>query len=186
MKALIIALFTLIPALAWAAPQVGTELPAVVIDGEDGGLVEGGAFRSEDFKGRIIVLFYVDPDEKDLNQAAVKALADLPKVDAVQSVAVINLAATWLPNSVIASKLEDSQKEHPRTIYVKDKEKILVKKWNAGDDTYMIALIDQNGKVLFAHDGKLGPKDIDLMIQTLKDAAQALTGKTLDDLPPSS
>ena len=185
MRRLLLSLCLLLPLAAGAAPKVGTQLPPVVIDGDQGGLVEGGAFRSEDLKGRIIVLFYVDPDEKDLNEPAVKALGELPKVDAVQSVAVINLDATWLPNGVIASKLEESQKKHPRTIYVKDKEKVLVKKWNAGDDTYMIALLDETGKVLFAQDGKLNQQDIDRLIHTLKDAAQALTGKTLDALPPA-
>ncbi|MDT8446749.1 MAG: YtfJ family protein [bacterium] len=184
MKYWLIACLLLLPSFAGAAPQEGSILPPLVLEGDNGGLVQGGAFRSEDFKGKIVVLFYVDPDEKDLNQPAVEALAALPKVDAVQSVAVINLAATWLPNSVIASKLETSQKEHPLTIYAKDLEKVLVKQWNAGDDTYMIALIGADGKVLFAKDGKLNDGDINRLVNTLKQAAQALTGKSMEDLPP--
>ena len=48
----------------------------------------------------------------------------------MQSVAVINLAATWKPNSIIGLILSSKQKEFPKTIYVEDENSKLVKNGN--------------------------------------------------------
>jgi len=54
--------------------------------------------------GKVYVLFYVDPDEKDTNNEASDAL-DREKFpsEKFQTVGIINMAATWLPNFAISS-----------------------------------------------------------------------------------
>ena len=49
------------------AIELGQVPPSVVIDGKNGGKVDGSAWDSSMLKGKIHTLFYVDPDKRDLN-----------------------------------------------------------------------------------------------------------------------
>ena len=115
------------------AVELGNVPSSVTLDGENGGRIDGSAWSSAMLKGKVHILFYVDPDERNLNEALSQALKkrhfDRKKY---ASVAMINLAATWLPNAILESKLKAKQKEFPDTIYVKDKKKVLVNKWGLG------------------------------------------------------
>jgi len=191
MKRLLLGLALFFPFFAQAALPVGEVFKPVTLSGEEGGLVKGGAWDPSSHAGKVVVLFYVDPDEKDLNEDAVEALSALPKGPIVISVAVINLAATWLPNAVIASKLKDSQKEHPLTTYVKDLDKKLVKVWGLGDDTNSLSVIGADSKVVYSYDGKLDAGEIDQMISVLKKAvgealAKDQSSTDLDTSVPAS
>ena len=99
------------------AIEVGAVPKAVTIDDENGGKVDGSAWNSSMLKGKIYTVFYVDPDKRDLNNPLADAIKakqfDRSKVN---SVAIINLAATWLPNVFIESKLTEKQKKFPPTI----------------------------------------------------------------------
>src|SRR3989339_1351832 len=152
-------------AAALAAPPLGQTLPSVTLEGKAGGLVAGGAWRSEALKGKTILLFYIDPDEKTLNDEAIAEFAKQKRNDEkFQSVVVINMAATWLPNVAIQSSLEAKQKEFPQTQYARDMSRVLVQAWNLGDDNNDVMLLDATGKVLFAKDGKLTPAETQTVI----------------------
>ena len=162
------ALFVL-PQMAQAI-EMGQVPPKVELKEKVGGRLDGTAWSSEELKGKVHVLFYVDPDEKDTNNEASEAL-DKEKFPAekFQSVAIINMAATWMPNFAISMSIEDKQKRYPRTIYVKDYKKVLVEAWKIADDSSNILAFDKQGKLIFRKDGKLGPGDIQKLIQTIKD-----------------
>ncbi|MBN2824027.1 MAG: transcriptional regulator [Campylobacterales bacterium] len=114
-------------------------------------------FSTDIIKGKRFLLNYVDPDARELNRAFMRELEAFNKGQ-IGSIAIINLAATWLPNSLIESELKKSQKAHPTTIYVKDYNKVLVKKWELKDDDYNTLIFDKNRKLLFKAHGKLTPK----------------------------
>lgn len=155
-----------LPSLAFAALPVGQSAPSVTLDGDLGGLVSGGAWNSESMKGKFTILFYVDPDEKTLNDEAADAFKAVDKDYArYGSVAIINMDATWLPNVAIQSSLEKKQKEFPNTVYVKDLEKHLVDAWGLGDDTSVITVFDPEGVVLFSKDGKLNAAEIQEVVE---------------------
>jgi YtfJ family uncharacterized protein len=143
------------------AIELGTVPTAVSIDGENGGKIDGSSWESSTLKGKINTVFYVDPDMRDLNNPLADALKkknfDRKKVN---SVAIINLAATWLPNVFIESKLQEKQKKFPRTIYVKDKKKVLVKQWNLADNNSDVLIFDQQGKLLYKKFGKVSDEEI--------------------------
>jgi predicted transcriptional regulator len=145
--------------------EVRTKAPScfsVFVDG-------GGPWKSDRFKGFVTILFYVDPDESDLNNAASEALKDanLP-ADQVRSVAVINMDATLLPNFLIQGKLEDKQKEYQNTLYVMDYKKVLVNEWGLGDHNNDVVIFDKQGKVLFSVDGQLNDSQIKQMLAAVK------------------
>ena len=71
----------LVPTFSLAELPVGSTPKIITLDGELGKLVDGGGpWKSDRFKGFVTILFYVDPDEADLNNAASEALknANLP------------------------------------------------------------------------------------------------------------
>jgi YtfJ family uncharacterized protein len=162
-----VCLFT---SLAWAEMQMG-QVPSKVELKEDlGGRVDGGAWSSEEMKGKVHVLFYVDPDEKDLNNDASEALnKEKFPPEKYQSVGIINMAATWLPNFVISSSLEEKQKKYPRTIYVRDYKKVLVNAWSIADDNSDVLAFDKQGRLIFRKEGKLSSEEIQKLLQVIKD-----------------
>ncbi len=155
-------LAALLATLNLYAVTIGEVPKNIVIDNDNGGLVKGGAWDSSMLKDKVYVMFYVDPDEKDVNEdfsQALKAKKYREKGD-FGSIAIINMAATWKPNFAIEAILKGKQKEFPKTIYVKDKDKILVKEWELGDDASNIVIFSKNGTVLFYKSGKMDDEDM--------------------------
>jgi YtfJ family uncharacterized protein len=151
------------------AVELGKVPPKVTISGENGGKLDNSTWSSSMLKGKIYTLFYVDPDKKDLNNALADALKarkfDRKKVN---SVAIINLAATWLPNALIESALKKKQKKFPHTTYVKDKKKVLVGKWNLADDNSDILIFNKKGKLIYKKFGKLSAKEISSVLALIE------------------
>lgn len=145
--------------------------PVVELSGDNGGRLDGKAWSSSELKGKVHVLFYVDPDEKDLNNEASEALA-AENFDRSRygSIAVINMDATWLPNSILEGALEKKQKKYPHTLYVKDLEKIIVKKWDGivKDDDSNILVFDKGGNLIFKINGKAKVAQVKEMIKLIK------------------
>ncbi len=152
------------------AIEIGKVPNAVIISDDKGGKTDGTAWHSSDLKGKVHVVFYVDPDKKDDNNGLSAALKkrhfDRKKY---ASVAIVNLAATWLPNALIESKLKEKQKEFPDTTYVKDKKKILVKEWGLADDNSDILVFDKKGKLIYKKFGKVPEHEIKDIITLIEE-----------------
>jgi len=145
--------------------------PKIVLEGDLGGRLDGTPWKSEELvSGKVIVLFYVDPDESDLNNHVSDALkAENFPLDKYGSVGVANMDATWLPNFAINIKLKSKQEKHKSTVYVKDLEKILVKKWGLNDDDSDVMLFGKDGKVLYSVDGKFTDTQVKEIVKTVWD-----------------
>ncbi|NQU16241.1 MAG: transcriptional regulator [Desulfobacteraceae bacterium] len=154
---------------AWAGIEMGQVPPKVDLKDKLGGRLDGTPWSSSELTGKIHVIFYVDPDEKDLNNDASEALKaeKLPR-DRFQSFAIINMAATWLPNFAISSALKDKQKQYPTTIYVRDYKKVLVNKWEIADDNNDVLAFDKNGRLFFKKYGKLNEKEIQDLLKAVR------------------
>jgi len=152
----------------WAV-ELGKVPVKVTISGENGGKLDGSSWHSSMLKGKIYTVFYVDPDKKDVNNALADALK-AKKFDRkkVNSVAILNMAATWLPNALIESKLKDKQKKFPHTLYVKDKKKVLVKKWKLADDNSDILIFNKKGKLIYKKFGQVSASEIAKVIKLIE------------------
>jgi len=150
-----------VPGIGWAGLQMGQVPSHVELKDKLGGRLDDTAWRSDELTGKVHVLFYVDPDKKDLNNEASDALKKeaFPQ-DGFQSYAVINMAATWLPNFAISSSLKEKQKRYPTTIYVRDYKKTLVKAWGIADNNSDVLAFDKEGRLIFRKDGLLDAEDI--------------------------
>ncbi|HYA94623.1 MAG TPA: YtfJ family protein [Thermodesulfobacteriota bacterium] len=152
------------------ALEIGEIPPKIELKEKLGGRLDGKPWSSEELQGKVYVLFYVDPDEKDTNNDASEAL-DREKFpdDKFQSVGIINMAATWLPNFAISSALKDKQKRYPRTIYVRDYKRVLVKAWKIADDSSNVLAFDKKGRLIFRKDGKLSAEEIQTLVKVIRD-----------------
>ena len=167
MKKIIIGLLFIVGSLF--AIELGKIPPQVTLSGDLGEKIDGGTWNSSMIKGKIYILFYVDPDKRDLNNALADALQsrnfNKHKVD---SIAVINLAATWIPNAILENILKKKQKKFPDTLYVKDKKKVLVKKWHLSDDNSDILIFDSKGKLIYKKFGKVTKSEIKSIIKLIE------------------
>jgi len=170
MKNIKTAFFSLIfLASSLMAVDIGKVPPQVTISGKDGGKTDGTPWSSSMLKGKVYIVFYVDPDKKRLNQELTKKLKE-KHFDRSRygSVAIINLKATWMPNALLEAILKKKQKEFPDTLYVKDKNKVLVKKWDLADDNSDVLLFDKNGVLIYKQFGKLSKSQIEEVISLIE------------------
>ena len=144
-------------------------LKQIDLSGDKGSRVDGSPWSSSEIKGKVYALFYVDPDEKDLNEHAAQALKKekFPR-EKYGSIAVINMAANWSPNFILDSVLEGKQEEYPDTIYVKDLDKHLVKEWSLKDDSSNIVIFDKEGNAIYKILGKASDKQVKEMLEIVK------------------
>ncbi len=164
-------LLPLLLALSAAALPLHQVPPTITLEGERGETANGKPWISaQTLQGKVYILFYVDPDKKDLNNNLSEALKR-QKFDHNRygSVAIVNMAATWMPNFAIEAKLKKKQELYPDTLYVKDKQKVLVKEWGLADDNSDILLFDKEGKLIYFYEGKLNEKEIAKVIKLIEE-----------------
>ena len=159
------------PTMVLAELPIGEIPQKVVLKGDLGGRIDGTQWSSEELvSGKVIVLFYVDPDESELNNHASDALKaeNYPK-EKYGSIGMANMAATWLPNFAINMKLKNKQEQHKSTVYVKDLEKTLVKKWGLSDDNSDVVVFGKDGSVLYSVDGKFTDAQVKEIVKVVWD-----------------
>ena len=159
------------PTMVLADLSIGEIPPKVVLKDDLGGRLNGTQWSSEELvSGKVIVLFYVDPDESELNNHVSDALKaeNYPK-EKYGSIGMANMAATWLPNFAINMKLKSKQEKHKTTVYVKDLEKTLVKKWGLSDDNSDVVVLGKDGRVLYSVDGKFTDPQVKEIVKVVWD-----------------
>ena len=161
----------LFPTIVLAELPIGEIPPKVVLKDDLGGRLDGTQWSSEELvSGKVIVLFYVDPDESELNNHVSDALKaeNYPK-EKYGSIGMANMAATWLPNFAINMKLKSKQEQYKSTVYVKDLEKSLVKKWGLSDDNSDVVVFGKDGRVLYSVDGKFTDAQVKEIVKVVWD-----------------
>ena len=161
----------LVPTMLLAELPIGEIPPKVVLKGDLGGRIDGTQWSSEELVSeKVIVLFYVDPDESELNNHVSDALKaeNYPK-EKYGSIGMANMAATWLPNFAINMKLKSKQEKHKETVYVKDLDKTLVKKWGLSDDNSVVVVFGKDGRVLYSVDGKFTDAQVKEIVKVVWD-----------------
>ena len=161
----------LFPTMVLAELPIGEIPPKVVLKDDLGGRLDGTQWSSEELVSRkVIVLFYVDPDESELNNHVSDALKaeNYPK-EKYGSIGMANMAATWLPNFAINMKLKSKQEQYKSTVYVKDLEKTLVKKWGLSDDNSDVVVFGKDGRVLYSVDGKFTDAQVKEIVKVVWD-----------------
>ncbi len=161
----------LVPTMLLAELPIGEIPPKVILKGDLGGRIDGTQWSSEELVSeKVIVLFYVDPDESELNNHVSDALkAENYPRKKYGSIGMANMAATWLPNFAINMKLKSKQEKHKETVYVKDLDKTLVKKWGLSDDNSDVIVFGKDGRVLYSVDGKFTDAQVKEIVKVVWD-----------------
>ncbi len=173
MKKLTIMMFAVLCLTAFAFAGeivVGEKPPVIELSGRDGGRLDNTPWSSEELKDQVWCLFYVDPDESDLNVAAEDSLnaEDIPD-DKLKTAAVINYKGTRLPGFAVSIVLRGKQKDHPNTLYLKDNKHVFVNEWGLTDDTYCTLVFDKEGVLVYRKDGKMNEEEIAEYISVIKE-----------------
>ena len=150
---------------------LGKVPPSVVIDKENGADSQGKAWHSQMLKGKVHTLLYMDPDKREESMLLLKALQKMShSASSYQTVAIINLAATWMPNAVLQSLLAKKQKELKNMMYIFDKKKFLVSKWHLKDDASNVLILDKQSRVIYQKSGRLSAKDVAVILKKIEEA----------------
>jgi len=159
----------LINQVVWAL-ECGEPPPSVELKEKVGARLDGTPWSSDELQGKVSVIFYVSPDEKDTNNPASDAL-DKEKfpTDRFQSYGIVNMAASMLPNFAINLALKQKQERYPTTIYVRDYKKVLVQAWNIADHSSNVMVFNKKGTLIFRKDGKLTGEEIQKLVKSVQD-----------------
>jgi Predicted transcriptional regulator len=86
------------------------------------------------FGERVLVIFYTDPDVKDVNDALSSALkAKGFPADKYSGIGIANCKVTWIPNAAIRMKARQKEQQFPGSIVMIDDAEKLKSSWGLGD-----------------------------------------------------
>ena len=159
----------IVMSLSLMAQNTSHTLPSVTLSGATGGYADGRSWKSTTLAGANRLIIYMDPDKRKNVTHLMNALSKNGSKN-FTTVAIVNLAATWMPNRVLISKLNKQKGKMKRTEYVFDKKKVLVSKWYLPDDDTTVIVTNKAGKVLYQKSGKLSQLDVDTILKKLTNA----------------
>lgn len=153
------------------AAVVGKVVPDLNLTGDDGGFVDNRPFYFKNLRGKIFVIMFADPDEKGegeiLNETLNKAKENFPD-NTMQSIALINLKATWKPNWIINKILKSKQKKFPNAWFVKDVNGKMMREWGLKDDAYECLIINENGILIKYETAPFDQAKVDEIIDAIE------------------
>jgi uncharacterized protein len=126
---------------------------------------------SDDFKGRVLSIFYVDPDEKDLNNHVEDALLKdkgLDRDKTYKGLGITNLKASKMPNFIIKSVIT-SKKEKTGAIILLDYDYTILKLWGLKNDSSDLVILDKNRICRYVYNGKLPPEEVVKAVNIIKE-----------------
>jgi uncharacterized protein len=126
---------------------------------------------SPDFKGRVMSIFYVDPDEKDMNSHVEDALLKDPGLDrkvTYKGLGITNLKASALPNFIIKGVIKSKQ-EKTGAIILLDYDYTILNLWGLKNDSSNLVILDKDRICRYIYKEKLPPEEVAKMIAIIKE-----------------
>lgn len=104
------------------------------------------------FGEKLVVIFYTDPDEKDVNDPISNALKikNYPKEKFV-GLGIANCKDTWIPDAAIKMKARQKEKQFPGSSVLLDTKRIVSSAWGLGDcnNAGVIIIVGKDSKIKF-------------------------------------
>ncbi|MBW1981455.1 MAG: hypothetical protein JRJ12_09550 [Deltaproteobacteria bacterium] len=124
------------------------------------------------FQNKVLSIFYVDPDEADLNEhisEALKKAADQGILDRrhYKGFGITNLKATWKPNFIIKAIVKRKKKKYG-TIILLDYDYTILNLWGLENDTSNLVILDKNRICRYLHKGRVPEADLAAIIKIIK------------------
>jgi predicted transcriptional regulator len=135
----------------------------------------GKEYSLEDprFKGKVLYIAYVDPDEKDMNnhvEEALKKERDSGGLDKnrYEGFGFANLKATNLPNFIIKALIKSKQ-EKTGALVLLDYDYTILNLWGVKNDSSDVVVLDKERICRYVYNGKLPPEELTKMIGIIKE-----------------
>ncbi|MEC6798343.1 YtfJ family protein [Photobacterium sp. S4TG1] len=121
-------------------------------------------------KVRIIMAIAGRSSAKKINADLIKAISDAHFPESkYQTTTIINQDdAVWGTSGFVKSASEDSKKQYPWSSIVLDSNGIAQKTWELQKESSAIIVLNQQGKILFQHEGQLSQQQIKQVISLVK------------------
>lgn len=144
--------------------KVGDKAPDFAFEDKD-----EKVFTNKTWAGKVLLVNYVDPDEKDLNEhftdAMKKAKDDgLLFDESYKGIGIVDFAASWKPDFLIRSFAADKAKKY-NTIILFDYDAVMRESWGLKADTANAILLDKKGVVQYISMGRVPDEEVDRVVQ---------------------
>jgi predicted transcriptional regulator len=139
---------------------------------------DGVMHTMDTWKGKVLQINYVDPDESDLNDPfndAIDKAVDVDKIiskDHFKGFGIVDCKSTWKPNGLIRWIAGNKAEKYETTILF-DYDAVLQEQWGLPEDSYSVIIVDKNRVVRALYKGKIPdneiPEIITLIIELTKE-----------------
>jgi len=129
------------------------------------------SLASPEFQGKVMSIFYVDPDEKDLNNHVEDALLKDPGLERnvrYKGLGITNLKASKMPNFLIKDVIKNKQ-EKTGAIILLDYDFTILNLWGLKNDTSSLVILDKERVCRYVHNGKLPPAEVTKALKIIKE-----------------
>jgi hypothetical protein len=154
---------------AWASGlKVGEKTPNFSLKDSQGKIY---TLDSDEFKGKVLSVFYVDPDAKDLNNHVEDVLLKDPGLDrnkTYKGLGITNLKASKLPNFIIKSVIKNKQEKTGAVILLDDKYAIL-NLWGLKNHSSDLVVLDKDRICRYIYNGKLPKEEVIKAVNIIKE-----------------
>jgi len=125
------------------------------------------------FKGKVLYIAYVDPDEKDTNnhvEDALKKERESGGLDKTryEGFGIVNLKASLMPNFLLKAAIKSKQEKTGATIIL-DPDYTILNQWGLKNDSSDIVVLDKERICRYVYSGKLPQEELVKMIQIIKE-----------------
>lgn len=135
----------------------------------------GKEYTLEDprFKGKVLYVAYVDPDEKDTNnhvEDALKKERDSGGLDKTryEGFGIVNLKASNLPNFIIKASIKSKQEKTGAAILL-DYDYTILNLWGVKNESSDVVVLDKERVCRYVYNGKLPQEELMKMIRIIKE-----------------
>ncbi|MGD0021053.1 MAG: YtfJ family protein [Smithellaceae bacterium] len=170
-KSLAVIFFALLwsASIAWAGElKIGEMAPNFSLQDYSGKVY---TLDSQEFQGRVISIFYNDPDKKTWNRHVEDALLKddgLDRKNNYMSLCITNLKASKLPNMIIRRVIK-SRQEKTGSVILLDSDYNIIKAWGLKNYSSDIVVLDKERICRYVYNGKLPPEEVEKLISVIKE-----------------
>jgi hypothetical protein len=166
----LLALVLSVSLAAAAELKVGDKAPGFTLKDPAG---KEYTFDSPQFKGKVLYIAYVDPDEKDTNNHVEDALKRERESGALdknryEGFGIANLKASGLPNFIIKAAIKSKQ-EKTGAVVLLDYDYTILNLWGLKNDSSEVLVLDKDRICRYVHHGKLPDAELAKMIGIIKE-----------------
>src|SRR4030042_361790 len=126
---------------------------------------------SQEFQGRVISIFYIDPNKKNWNKNVETALLkdeELDKKNSYKGLLITNLKASKMPNLIMKRVIKKKQ-ENTGLLLLLDKDYSIIKAWGLKNHSSDVVVLDKEKICRYKYSGKLPPEEVEKLINVIKE-----------------